>query len=94
MCAGEVNAPLNLIHGVVDECDRALAMSAFVRFGGIELVARDPEIVHGGLHVRLAAAGCAAGEVPEDEQKNEYTGEENRSTIHPDLLLPLMRALF
>ena len=48
MCAGVVNAPLNLIDGVVDQADGSLAMAAFVRFGDVELIARGPEMLDRG----------------------------------------------
>lgn len=71
MCAGVVNAPLNLIDGVVDQADGSLAMAAFVRFGDIELIARGPEMIECRLHVRLTATGRAAGQVPESEEEDE-----------------------
>jgi len=94
MCSGEIHSALDLIESVVNEADRSLAMAAFVHLSGIQFVARRFEVIHCRLHVGLPATTGAAGEVTEKEQENEQTGDENRSTIHPDLPSPLMSSLF
>jgi hypothetical protein len=88
MVAGEFHPAANLFHGVVNELNGALAMAAFVRFGGRELAARGLEVIERSLHVRLAAAGCASGEVSDDEEEDDQTREKNRSTIHSDSFSP------
>jgi hypothetical protein len=90
MRAGEFHPALDLVDGIVNEANRALAMAAFVCLGRRELASRGLEIVERGLHVRLSAARRASDQISEDEQEDEHTGEKNRSPIHPDLLLPLM----
>src|SRR5579884_3883527 len=93
MRAGEFHPALNLVDGVVNEANGALAMAAFVRFCGGQFAARGLKMIERGLHVRLSAARRASDQISEDEQEDEHTGEKNRSPIHPDLLLPLISPL-
>src|ERR1043166_3775268 len=87
--AREVDAFVDLGDGAVDDLDGALAVTAFVGDGVVELVAGGAEVVACGNHVVLRGVD-ASGDEAAGEEDDE--GEDREQTVLHDRLLHSVRS--
>lgn len=74
------DAPLDLIDGLIDELEGALAMAALVRGGAAQVGARGAQVPQRGLHRGLGSVELT-GDESDGQDEEEKSGAEN-GTLH------------